>query len=178
MPASLVWRNELSSCYDDCRITTLGAAPGLTNPIQLLRRPMSTSVAPGNDEYRRAADLRAALRRFHKESERVTRAHGLTPQRYELLLMIKTAADGREGAALSELADRLRLAQSTTTELVHRAEDAGLVRRELSPTKRGAVEFRLTKEGGRRLAGAFRELRAERRRLTSLLAALDAERGR
>ena len=126
-------------------------------------------------EYRQAAELREALRRFHRQSEEVTRAHGLTPQRYELLLMIKTAVNGQEGAPLAELADRLKLAQSTTTELVHRAEDAGLVRRELNSVKRGAIQLRLTKEGEQRLAAAFRELRAERRRLTSLLAALEAE---
>jgi DNA-binding MarR family transcriptional regulator len=124
-------------------------------------------------EYRRAARLREALRHFHRQSEQITRAHGLTPQRYELLLMIKTAVNGQEGAPLAELADRLKLAQSTTTELVHRAEDAGLVRRELDSAKRGAMQLRLTKEGERRLTAAFRDLRAERRRLTSLLSALE-----
>lgn len=120
-------------------------------------------------DYRRAADLREALRRFGRYTVGVTRAHKLTPQRYELLLMIRTASNG---AALRELGERLQLGQSTVTELVHRAEDAGLVRRRLNRRKRGEIEFHLTREGERRLAGACAELAAERRRLESILAGL------
>ena len=121
--------------------------------------------------YEGAAALREALRAFVRQSDRVTRRHGLTTQRYELLLMVRTAGDGRR-ATLSELARRLSLAQSSTTELVSRTEGLGLVRRDADPRDRRAVFVSLTDEGERRLAAAVTELRAERRRLVEALTAL------
>ena len=120
-------------------------------------------------EYTRAAELRSALRRFLRSSDRVTREHGLTTQRYELLLMVKTSRDGSERATLGELMERLDAPQSTVTELVHRAEDLGLLARELDPKNRRAVYLRLTPEGEGRLAAAVPKLAGERRRLVSLL---------
>src|SRR6059058_1965924 len=84
------------------------------------------------DDVIAAADFRAALRQFLRRSERVARQAGLTPQRYLLLLMIKGASDGSEQSTVTALAERLQLAQSTVTELVRRAEEAGLIRREPS----------------------------------------------
>src|SRR6201997_5012241 len=78
------------------------------------------------------ADFRAALRLFLRQSERIARQSGLTPQRYLLLLMIKGAPDGSGQSTVTELARRLQLAQSTVTELVSRAEETGLVAREQS----------------------------------------------
>src|SRR5512141_2562482 len=78
------------------------------------------------------AEFRTMLRRFLRRSERVARQYGLTPQRYLLLLMIKGATDGKEQSTVTQLAERLQLAQSTVTELVRRAEETGLVTREQS----------------------------------------------
>src|SRR5213079_458298 len=78
------------------------------------------------------AEFRSALRHFLRRSEKIARQSGLTPQRYTLLMMIKGATDGSEQSTVTELADRLQLAQSTVTELVSRAEEAGLVARETS----------------------------------------------
>ena len=132
------------------------------------------SDAPEPAEYFRAAELREGLRRFHRHSEQLTRRHGLTPQRYELLLMIKAARDGSERATLAELAARLHLAASTVSELVHRAEILGLVRRELPPGRRDrrTVSLRLTAEGERRLARAVADLAEDRRRLASIVTEL------
>ena len=80
-------------------------------------------------EFEQAATFRASLRRFHRISEDAARQAGLTPRRHLLLLMIKGAPGGAERSTVSELCERLQLAQSTVTELVQRAEDAGLVRR-------------------------------------------------
>ena len=126
------------------------------------------------DEYVRAAELREGLRRFHRHSEQLTRRHGLTPQRYELLLMIKAARDGTERATLGELAGRLHLAPSTVSELVHRAETLGLVQRELPADRRDrrTVSLRLTAEGERRLAHAVADLAEDRRRLISIVSEL------
>src|SRR5438034_11325313 len=113
----------------------------------------------------RGAEFRASLRRFLRRSERVARACGLTPQRYLLLLMIKGAPDGSEQSTVTELADRLQLAQSTVTELVRRAEEVGLVVREQSAADGRVGHLRLTREGERRLAKSFTSNATERHEL-------------
>ena len=113
----------------------------------------------------RVAEFRAALRRFLRTSERTARASGLTPQRYLLLLMIKGAGDGSEQSTVTELAQRLQLAQSTVTELVSRAEEVGLVEREPSSADGRVAHLHLTAEGERRLALAFTSLASERSQL-------------
>ena len=113
----------------------------------------------------RVAEFRAALRRFMRTSERTARASGLTPQRYVLLLMIKGAPDGSQQSTVTELADRLQLAQSTVTELVSRAEEVGLLEREPSTADGRVALLRLTDEGERRLARSFASLASERAQL-------------
>jgi DNA-binding MarR family transcriptional regulator len=119
------------------------------------------------------AEFRTALRRFLRRSERVAQQSGLTPQRYLLLLMIKGAADGREQSTVTQLADRLQLAQSTVTELVRRAEETGLVTREQSQDDARVAHLRLTPEGNRRLMQSFTELSTERAQLRDAFAQLD-----
>ena len=121
------------------------------------------------------ADFRAALRRFLRITERNARAAGLTPQRYLLLLMIKGAADHSEQSTVTELADRLQLAQSTVTELVRRAEEIGLIERERSPVDGRIAYLRLSAEGERRLASTFTSNDTERQ---TLLDAFESLRGR
>jgi DNA-binding MarR family transcriptional regulator len=111
------------------------------------------------------AEFRAALRGFMRTSERNARAAGLTPQRYLLLLMIKGAPDGSEQSTVTELAERLQLAQSTVTELVSRAEEIGLVARERSNDDGRIAHLRLTEEGERRLADVFSSNERERHAL-------------
>ena len=119
------------------------------------------------------AEFRTALRRYARRSERVARQYGLTPQRYLLLLMIKGAADGKEQSTVTELADRLQLAQSTVTELVRRAEEAGLVTREQSQDDARVAHLRLTPEGDRRLMQSFTEIATERAQLRDAFSHLD-----
>lgn len=126
-----------------------------------------------NGDYVSVADFRSALRRFLRRTEKVARASGLTPQRYLLLLMIKGAPDGSERATVTQLADRLQLAQSTVTELVGRAEDAGLIGREPSGIDGRVALLRLTDEGERRLAEAFTTLETERENLRESILSLD-----
>jgi DNA-binding MarR family transcriptional regulator len=121
----------------------------------------------------RGAEFRSALRRFLRRSERIARASGLTPQRYLLLLMIKGAPDGSEQSTVTELADRLQLAQSTVTELVRRAEEVGLVERETSSVDGRVAHLRLTEEGERRLTRSFTSLAGERDALRATFAHLD-----
>jgi DNA-binding MarR family transcriptional regulator len=119
------------------------------------------------------AEFRTAIRRFARRSERIARQHGLTPQRYALLLMIKGAANGQERSTVTELSDRLQLAQSTVTELVRRAEETGLVTREQSQDDARVTHLRLTPEGDRRLMLSFTDLSKERAQLRDAFATLD-----
>jgi DNA-binding MarR family transcriptional regulator len=142
------------------------------------RRPKDRTpkqAAPTTLEAMRVAAFRATLRTFLHESERAARDNGLTPQRYLLLLMIKGASDGSEQATITTLGERLRLAQSTVTELVTRAEKAGLVAREQSEADARVVHLRLTERGERCLADVFTHLDVEREQLRQAFEALDAE---
>ncbi|HEY8030255.1 MAG TPA: MarR family transcriptional regulator [Gaiellaceae bacterium] len=111
------------------------------------------------------AEFRAALRSFLRQSERIARQSGLTPQRYLLLLMIKGAPDGSGQSTVTDLARRLQLAQSTVTELVSRAEETGLVERKQSGRDGRVAYLRLTSEGERRLNLSFTGLDIERQQL-------------
>jgi DNA-binding MarR family transcriptional regulator len=124
------------------------------------------------------AEFRSALRSFLRQSERIARRSGLTPQRYLLLLMIKGAPDRSELSTVTELARRLQLAQSTVTELVSRAEEAGLVAREQSGMDGRVAHLRLTGEGERRLRACLTTLEVERRQLRDAIESLTSERVR
>jgi DNA-binding MarR family transcriptional regulator len=123
-------------------------------------------------EFEQAAAFRASLRRFHRISEDAARRTGLTPRRHLLLLMIKGAPGGVERSTVSELCERL-LAQSTVTELVQRAEEAGLVKRTPAREDGRIAHLTLTAEGERRLVAVHDELRPEREALIRLLGEVD-----
>jgi len=118
------------------------------------------------------AEFRSALRKFLRRSELIADGCGLTPQRYLLLLMIKGAQDGSGRSTVTELADRLQLAQSTVTELVARSVEAGLIGREGSSSDGRVTFLRLTPEGERRLACSFTGLAAERTALHDAIGGL------
>ncbi len=132
---------------------------------------MAEGSAPG--DFLEAARLRMALRRFLRRSEEVSRRHGITPSQYTLLVLIKGAPNGSERATVTELVGGLALSQSTVTELVQRAERAGLIKREQADHDARVVHLRLTDLGEERLAIAFSELGPERRALRDLLAHLE-----
>jgi MarR family transcriptional regulator, organic hydroperoxide resistance regulator len=85
--------------------------------------------------------------------------------------MIKGADN--EQSTVTELSERLQLAQSTVTELVRRAEETGLVERERS-SEDGRIAFlRLTPEGERRLAKSFTSNEKERQALAHAFSSLE-----
>ena len=133
--------------------------------------PRSNDPSPG--EYRAAGELRASLRAFAQSTERVLRAEGLTPERYELLLAIKAGEDHR--ATVGGLAEALGVAQSSVTQLVRRAEDAGLLHREVSSADARVRYLRLTKKGERTLARAVAALTPERATLSEIVARLGSQ---
>ena len=134
---------------------------------------MTPSSTPSAEEAANVAAFRVALRRFMRQTELVARECGITPQWYLLLLQIKGAPDVSERATVTDLADRLQLAQSSVTELVARVEQAGLIRRERSDDDGRVVYLRLTPDGEQRFGKVFRNLTAERQALREAIAPLD-----
>lgn len=122
----------------------------------------------------RIAEFRGALREFESRSEEVVRRWGLTPQRYLLLLFVKGAPDGSERATMTELKDRMKLSPNTVSDLVSRAEDAGLVVRTPAKHDLRVVHVTLTPEGERLLLGAVSDSDDYRREFARRFEALDA----
>ena len=122
-------------------------------------------------DYADAAAFRAELRLFLRRAEEMARRHGLTPRQHLLLLMIAGADDS--SSTVSELVARLQLTQSAVTELVQRAEEAGLVTRTPSTRDGRVVDLRLTEEGERRLGLVHDALGPERQHLKDLVERLD-----
>jgi DNA-binding MarR family transcriptional regulator len=135
-----------------------------------MARPRSNRTGA---ELARAAAFRTELRRFLRRTEAVASEAGLTSQRYDLLLMIAWAGAGTDGVRITELCDLLQLQQTAVTELVKRAEEAGLVERHASPDDGRVWLLQLTPEGDRRLVLAFEGLRGDREALAEALAQLD-----
>ena len=121
--------------------------------------------------YAKAAEFRAALRRFLRTSEDAARDAGMTPQQHLLLLQIAGSPDGT--ATVSSLVEKLALTQSAVTELVQRAEQAGLVRRSASAVDGRVAHLSLTKDGETRLAQVHGVLGRERADLRRVIDRLD-----
>ena len=126
---------------------------------------------PDADERLRAAAFRSELRRFLRRSDELVAEVGLTPQRYDLLLQLKAAPDGH--STVTELGKRLHLRQTAVTELVKRAEEAGLVKRRRSEEDRRVYLLELTTDGDDRVTRVFNALRRDRADLGRAFAQLD-----
>jgi DNA-binding MarR family transcriptional regulator len=127
-------------------------------------------VAAAN-RYMPAARFRAALRHFLRRSEDVARAAGLTPRQHQLLLQIAGSAGST--TTVSELVETLALTQSAVTELVQRAEQAGLVRRTGSTQDGRVVHLSLTGDGEAKLARVYDALGKERAELRRVIDGLE-----
>jgi len=121
--------------------------------------------------YAAAATFRASLRRFLRRSEDVSRSAGITPNQYVLLLQIAGADDGTR--TVTQLVEQLQLTQSAVTELVQRAEQAGLLDRTPSQTDGRVYHLSLTEHGRKRLDAVHSALGPERAELRRLIDALD-----
>ena len=117
----------------------------------------------------RASPNSAALRRFQHQTEVFARDCGITPGWYLLLLQIKGAPDLTEQTTVTALADRLQLAQSSVTELVSRAQHAGLLERTPSSADARVVHL-FGSQGEKIFARAFRSLASEREALRAAIA--------
>jgi DNA-binding MarR family transcriptional regulator len=127
-------------------------------------------MTPDN-HYRAAAAFRAELRRFLRRSEDCARRHGLTPRQHLLLLEIAGSDGGT--ATVSDLVGLLSLTQSAVTELVQRAEAAGLVERTLSKADGRVFNLSLTPLGQDRLDAVHGQLGPERAQLRRVIDSLE-----
>jgi DNA-binding MarR family transcriptional regulator len=130
-------------------------------------------VSTTNNRYAAAALFRAELRRFLRRSENTSRSFGITPRQHLLLLQIAGAAGGT--TTVSELVSSLALTQSAVTELVQRAEAAGLVQRAPSREDGRVVILSLTAEGSAKLAAVHDALGPERSHLRRVMDELGDE---
>jgi DNA-binding MarR family transcriptional regulator len=122
---------------------------------------MATEIS--TDEYRALSELRYRIRRFLQEGDVVSRAIGLEPQQYLLLLAIRGLPEGQE-ATVRTLAERLALKHHSAVELIDRLEAHGYVRRARGRDDRRRVLVSLLPRGERLLEQVVRhrinELRA------------------
>jgi DNA-binding MarR family transcriptional regulator len=128
-----------------------------------------------SDEYRALAELRYRIRLFLREGDLQTRAAGLEPQQYLLLLAIRGLPENQE-PTIRVLADRLALKHHSVVELVDRLEAHGYVKRSRSRDDRRNVIVSLLPRGEKLLEQVVRhrigELRATGAKLVSAIEAL------
>jgi len=110
-------------------------------------------------DYQRLLEFRTSLRRFLRWSAQQARAQDLTAAQHQLLLAIKGHPDPT-GPSIGDVAGYLLLRHHSAVGLVDRAQDAGLVKRNPDPDRRGTVRLTLTDDGTRRLE-ALSELHIE-----------------
>jgi DNA-binding MarR family transcriptional regulator len=122
-------------------------------------------------EYLAAAELRIKLLSFQRRTEEITGRHGITPERYLLLLLIHAAALTGTRSTVTALCRPLQMTQSAVSRLVAGAVRSGLVDREFDSSDRRRSYLNLTPEGEARLDKVFRELGPERAKLAEALAA-------
>ena len=127
-------------------------------------------------DFEGAAALRDAVREFNARTEDIVRLHGLTPEQYQLLLLIRVSA--REDATIGRLYRSLHRGQSAVTQLARRLENRGLITRHLSRQDARIRYLELTKRGETRLRDAVTALEDDRSRLRAIVKRLDSANGR
>ena len=135
--------------------------------------PWCKNTALAGNPYRAAAEFRSELRRFLRRSEDCARTHGITPRQHLLLLQIAGTDGGT--TTVSDLVELLSLTQSAVTELVQRAETAGLVERAASKEDGRVVHLSLTPLGAEKLASVHAALGPERSQLRRVIDSLGAD---
>ncbi|MDF8264621.1 MarR family winged helix-turn-helix transcriptional regulator [Luteipulveratus flavus] len=103
-----------------------------------------TTKAPERDLGSMLVELTRLIRR---RSHAALEPYGLSPAQGRAFRVISHHRDADEELRLSGLAERLRIAPRSTTEVVDRLETLGLVRRSPSPSDRRATVLTLTDKG-------------------------------
>jgi len=118
-------------------------------------------------DYAMLAGFRHELRKFVRYSEAAAQQAGLTPRQHQALLAIRAGPGGT--LRVGELAERLFLRPHSTSELVQRIEEQGLLRRETGDADKRQVRLRLHERGETVLEDLSQSHRAELRRLRPML---------
>ena len=142
--------------------TPIGGDPGSDNE-------RTVPAAPQDRAYVAAARLRVQLLWFQRRMEEIAARHALTPERYLLLLLVRSDALLGTQSSVSSLCGPLQMTQSSVSRLVAGAVRAGLLDREPNPLDHRGAFLCLTESGRKRLDGAFDELGPERDRLAEAL---------
>ncbi|HWE64056.1 MAG TPA: MarR family transcriptional regulator [Chloroflexota bacterium] len=121
-----------------------------------------TDTTLTDEDYRVPADLRYALRRFLRVSERHARALGITPQQHLLLLAVR-GHPAYPRVTITEIAEHLQLRHNGASLLVERAVQRELLCRREDPTDRRRALVSLTEKGMHVLTEITRANRAELR---------------
>lgn len=127
------------------------------------------SRASSDSAYLAAAELRVRLLTFTRRTEEITTRHGVTPERYLLLLLVRVDEIRGVATTVTSLRTALKLNQSSVSRLVEGAVAAGLLDREPDTVDRRRRTLRLTEAGDARLNAVFRELGPERKALAEAL---------
>jgi len=126
---------------------------------------------PATDvDYERLLAFRTALRRFLQWSEQEALAAGLTSAQYQLLVVIRGL--GPPGPTVGEIAAELLVRHHSAGELVHRAEEAGIVRTHVDAADHRVVRVSLTAQGRAALRALAPRHLEEIRRLAPLIGRL------
>ncbi|NYI68664.1 MarR family winged helix-turn-helix transcriptional regulator [Spelaeicoccus albus] len=104
------------------------------------------AVPLSKTDFEELARFRFGIRRYLRFSEETVRKRGLTSQQYQLMLALK-GYPGKDWATIQELAGRLQLRHHSVVELVNRATDRALVRREPDPADARVARVVLTASG-------------------------------
>lgn len=122
------------------------------------------------NEIHAVAAFRFALRRFEQKTDSLVRACGLTPQRYLLLLAVRSAQASDGFATGTQIANDLAMPQTTVADLVTRAVAAGLLAKTNDDADGRVVQITTTSDGDQRLSRAIRRLANDRASLEHALA--------
>jgi len=122
-------------------------------------------------DYPQLLSFRTALRRFLRWSDDAAEAEGVAPAQYQLLVVVKGLSD--DGApSIGQLAEQLLLRHHSASELVHRAEESGLLRTRPDPSDHRLIRVALSARGERVLAHLAPLHVEELARLAPLIAGL------
>lgn len=112
--------------------------------------------APLPSDQELMSRLRRVMHALRHHSMAALEPYDLTPHQARAFLTISRACDDGAPMRLKDLADVLRIAPRSATEVTDALESGELVRREPSPTDRRAMVLRVTDKG----AKVAREVRA------------------
>ena len=132
---------------------------------------MPTGAVDVNEvDYSQLLSFRTALRRFLRWSDDAAEAEGVAPAQYQLLVVVKGLSD--VPPSIGQIAEQLLLRHHSTSELVHRAEESGLVRTRPDASDHRLIRVALTTRGERVLAHLAPLHVEELSRLAPLIAGL------